>query len=58
MPPSENAAGNVPPSKNAAGNASASTNPAGNASSSKKYKLRGDTEAKSKSKDNILLDLD
>jgi len=51
MPPSENTTRNVPR------NASSSINPAGNISSSKKRKLRGDTKARYKSKDNILLDL-
>ena len=52
---------NIPPSKNATRNmprnASSSINPARNISSSKKRKLRGDTKAGRKSKDNILLDL-
>ena len=51
MPPSKNAAGNIPR------NVSSSINPAGNTSSSKKRKLRGDTKAGRKSKDNALLDL-
>ncbi len=51
MPPSKNAARNtpppsIPPSKNAAGNVS-----------SKKRKLRVNTKARRKSKDNALLDL-
>ncbi len=59
--PPKDAAGNMPPSKNTARNmprnTSSSINPAGNVSSSKKRKLRGDTKARRKSKDNILLDL-
>ncbi len=39
------------------GNISSSINPTRNISSSKKRKLRGDTKARRKSKDNILLDL-
>ena len=47
MPPSENTARSMSPSKNTAGNTS----------SSKKRKLRGDTEARRKSEDDALLDL-
>ena len=57
-PPSKNTARNAPPSKNATRNVPPSKNTARNISSSKKHKLRGDTKARRKSKDNALLDLD
>ena len=57
MPSSKNTARNTPPSKNTARSISPSKNATGNTSSSKKHKLRGDTKARRKSKDNMLLDL-
>ena len=49
--------GNIPPFKNTGGNASPSTNLARNIFSFKKHKLRGDTKARDKYKDNTLPDL-
>jgi len=57
VPSSKNAARNTPPSENTARSMSPSKNAARNAFSSKKYKLRGDTKAGYKSKDDVLLDL-